>query len=209
MEFNIQSMMEKSLKTYTETVVQNATKYLSSEYGFVDNNNVKDFNNVKDLPTIPFPFTGTIKSDWCGAMKQNYGLYSQCTSPKTKDSDLCKTCKNQEDKKGQTTHGYIQNRVEGIQGKKVSIYSMVLKKMGITQEDAMAEAAKYGITLTAEEFKVPEKTRGRPKKEVETKPKEVAARGRPKKEKKVVSANTADNLIASLVAQAQLLKPKA
>jgi hypothetical protein len=86
---------------------------------------------------------------------------------------------------------------------------MVLKKMGITQEDAMAEAAKYGITLTAEEFKVPEKTRGRPKKEVETKPKEVAARGRPKKEKKVVSANTADNLIASLVAQAQLLKPKA
>ena len=222
------------MKTYTETVLRDTTQYLSAEYGFKSDealNNMNKFSKtnknieskdieIRTIPSIPFPFTGTIKAEWCEAMKQNYGLYSQCTSPKSKDSILCKTCKSQEAKKGQPTYGYIKSRMEGdrndytdAKGKKVANYSMVLKKMGITQADALAEATKFNVVLPADVFNVPLKTRGRPKKVADINNdsvnKKAAARGRPKKEKKVVSANTADDLIASLVAQAQLLKPGA
>uniref|UniRef100_A0A6C0HHA7 Uncharacterized protein n=1 Tax=viral metagenome TaxID=1070528 RepID=A0A6C0HHA7_9ZZZZ len=235
MEFNMLSMMEKAMMTYTETVLRDTTQYLSSEYGFKSdealnnmNKTLKTNKNIESkgetrtipIPSIPFPFTGTIKAEWCEAMKQNYGLYSQCTSPKSKDGILCKTCKIQEVKKGQPTYGYIKSRMQGdrnnytdAKGKKVANYSMVLKKMGIPQADALAEAATFNIVLPVDVFNVPVKTRGRPKKVVDINNdsvnKKAAARGRPKKEKKVVSANTADDLIASLVAQAQLLKPGA
>ena len=34
MEFNLNAVMARAMKTYTESVVQETTKYLSEEYGF-------------------------------------------------------------------------------------------------------------------------------------------------------------------------------
>jgi len=213
--------------------VKVAVKVLSKEYGFeyergLEVLNVEEVRMKKEEkkekkekkeegPTIPLPFTGAIKGEWCKAIKQNHGLYSQCTNGKKEEGDLCKTCQNQEDKKGKTSFGYIEERMKcelmeykDEKGKKVVNYATVLSKLNITRAAAEEEAKKYGITIPEAQFEVVEKTRGRPK-TAKTPAVEGDAdkkRGRPKKEKKMVSANAADDLIASLVAQAQQVKPK-
>jgi hypothetical protein len=231
MEFTLSEVMEREMKKYTLEVVKVAVKVLSKEYGFeyergLEVLNVEEVRMKKEEkkekkeegPTIPLPFTGAIKAEWCKAIKQNHGLYSQCTNGKKEEGDLCKTCQNQEDKKGKTSFGYIEERMKcelmeykDEKGKKVVNYATVLSKLNITRAAAEEEAKKYGITIPEAQFAVVEKTRGRPK-TAKTPAVEGDAdkkRGRPKKEKKMVSANAADDLIASLVAQAQQVKPKA
>ena len=230
MEFNLNAVMKREMQKYTENVLKEAVTALSAEYGFkaeealakMMNQDKKQEKKEKTVevegPKVPLPFTGDIKGEWCMAMKQNHGLYSQCTSAKKDKGELCKTCQHQEDTKGKPSFGYIADRLKcdlmeyvDDKGKKVQSYGMVLKKLKIEREFAEGEAKKFGIAIPETQFAVAEKMRGRPKtdKEESSDSEAEKKRGRPKKEKKMVSANAADDLIASLVAQAQQIKPNA
>ena len=228
MEFNLNAVMEKEMKNFTTNVVKEAVKALSVEYGFKAEEALEKMNleevrmrvgvkvekNKKakeETPSIPLPFTGQIKEGWCQAIKQNHGLYSQCNNTAVTEGDvvLCKACNNQKEKKGKPTCGYIQERMEGPlmeykddKGKQVVTYGVVLKKLQIERADAEAEAMKYGIMIPEDQYEIPEKTKGRPKKEDEADKK----RGRPKKEKKVVSGSAADDLVAKLISEANKAK---
>jgi len=145
------------------------------------------------------------------------------------DIKLCKGCfKSAEARslKGATTltYGTIAERLEkgGVIGNNGALrkpvpYANVMAKLGITEEQAIAAAQKMGVTIPEEEIHPTPVQRGRPKK---TKAVEVVndtsdsgssgsdksaakKRGRPKKEKKVLSAAAGDDLIASLVQEAQ------
>ena len=229
MEFNLNAVMEKEMKNFTTNVVKEAVKALSVEYGFKAEEALEKMNleevrmrvgvkvekNKKakeETPSIPLPFTGQIKEGWCQAIKQNHGLYSQCNNTAVTEGDvvLCKACNNQKEKKGKPTCGYIQERMEGPlmeykddKGKQVVTYGVVLKKLQIERADAEAEANKYGIMIPEDQYEIPEKTKGRPKKEEDEADKK---RGRPKKEKKVVSGSAADDLVAKLISEANKAK---
>jgi hypothetical protein len=231
MEFNMKEVLQREMEKYTTNVVKEAVKALSKEYGFKAEEALEKMNlqevrlgmkekveKVKKTdgappPTIPLPFTGEIKEEWCRAMKQNHGLYSQCTSTPIPEGELCKTCQNQADKKGKPTCGYIRERQVGNlmeykdeKGKKVQHYGVVLKKLNIAQADAEAEATKYGMVIPAEQYDIPEKSRGRPKKDQEGGDEADKKRGRPKKEKKVVSGSAADDIVAKLISEANKTK---
>jgi len=231
MEFNMKEVLQREMEKYTTNVVKEAVKALSKEYGFKAEEALEKMNlqevrlgmkekveKVKKTdgappPTIPLPFTGEIKEEWCKAMKQNHGLYSQCTSTPIPEGELCKTCQNQADKKGKPTCGYIRERQVGNlmeykdeKGKKVQHYGVVLKKLNIAQADAEAEATKYGMVIPAEQYDIPEKSRGRPKKDQEGGDEADKKRGRPKKEKKVVSGSAADDIVAKLISEANKTK---
>lgn len=230
----MKEVLQREMEKYTTNVVKEAVKALSKEYGFKAEEALEKMNlnevrvgmkekveKVKKIggegaappPTIPLPFTGEIKEEWCKAMKQNHGLYSQCTSTAIPEGELCKTCQNQADKKGKPTCGYIRERQVGNlmeykdeKGKKVQHYGVVLKKLNIAQADAEAEATKYGMVIPAEQYDIPEKTRGRPKKDQEGGDEADKKRGRPKKEKKVVSGSAADDIVAKLISEANKTK---
>ena len=231
MEFNMKEVLQREMEKYTRNVVKEAVKALSKEYGFKAEEALEKMNlnevrvgmkekveKIKKAdgappPTIPLPFTGEIKEEWCKAMKQNHGLYSQCTSTAIPEGELCKTCQNQADKKGKPTCGYIRERLVGNlmeykdeKGKKVQHYGVVLKKLNIAQADAEAEATKYGMVIPAEQYAIPETTRGRPKKDQEGSDEADKKRGRPKKEKKVVSGSAADDIVAKLISEANKTK---
>ena len=238
MEFNMNEVLQREMKKYTTKVVEEAVKALSIEYGFKASEALSKMNleemrlrvaektektekNKKakeETPSIPLPFTGDIKVEWCHAIKQNHGLYSQCNNTPVTEGDvvLCKACNNQKEKKGKPTCGYIQERMEGPlmeykdeKGKKVVTYGVVLKKLNIDRADAEAEATKYGIVIPEEQYEIPEKTKGRPKKEQDSADEAEKKRGRPKKEKKVVSGSAADDIVAQLINAANSKEKKA
>jgi hypothetical protein len=172
------------------------------------------------VPSFPLPFCGAVKDDWCCGLRLNHGLYSQCTMAKDKEGEFCKTCVKQADKNenNKPTYGVIQDRMavgamefRDSKGKQVVSYGNVMKKLKIDKETAIAEAAKFGFVIAEEQFEERKTTRGRPKKDAsasdsdsDKSEKSEKKRGRPKKIKKVVAAADGDDLIASMVAQAQL-----
>ena len=169
----------------------------------------------RNVPKIQLPFCGVILDNCCNGIRLNHALYTQCLM-EPKEDGLCKTCKKQADQNasGKPTYGLIQDRIYGEtrtfkdpKGKNVVPYANVMSKLKVTREEAETEAARMGWTIPDEEFVVSKGAPGRPKKAKteadmsEDKPKKQV--GRPKKEKKVVSGNEGDNLIAKLVAQAK------
>ena len=178
----------------------------------------------KEGPKIVLPFCGRVVGEWCEGVKLNHGLYSQCVNEKSEEGKYCKSCKKQalKNESGKPTLGDINERMlkssaeyRAEKGKKCVVYGVVLKKLKIEKEDAVAEAAKFGLEIPEEEFEMPKSQRGRPKKNSESESVtsssdegEKKRRGRPKKNK-TVAANTTDDtddLIASLVAEANALK---
>ena len=172
------------------------------------------------VPSFPLPFCGVVNEDWCCGLRLNHGLYSQCTMAKDKEGEFCKTCVKQADKNesNKPTYGVIQDRMavgamefRDSKGKQVVSYGNVMKKLKIEKETAIAEAAKFGFVIAEEQFEERKTTRGRPKKDAsasdsdsDKSEKSEKKRGRPKKIKKVVTAADGDDLIASMVAQAQI-----
>jgi hypothetical protein len=164
------------------------------------------------VPKMVLPYCGRVVEEWCEGVKKNHGLYSQCTGEKNGEGKYCKACKKQAEANdsGKPTLGNINERMEGA--KRVP-YAVVLKKLKIEKEEACAEAKKFGLEIPLEEFEMPVSSRGRPKKVSESESMssdegEKKRRGRPKKNK-TVAANTTDetdDLIASLVAEANALK---
>ena len=181
------------------------------------------------IPSIPLPFCGVVNKEWCRGVRLNHGLHTQCTQPPGA-SELCKTCAGQAAKSGtgSPTYGRIEARVQHVaegseyntwrdpSGKLVTPYSKIMMKLGISREDAEAEAERLGWTIPEQHFVVTERSAGRPKKSTATSDTEsengeaapsgtAKRRGRPRKERVVesASASTGDDLIAQLLANAQ------
>jgi hypothetical protein len=160
---------------------------------------------------FPLPYNGEFNDACCYALRQNNGLYTQCTGIRKGEASFCKGCASQMQKVGaeMPEYGTIQQRMAvGIfeyvdpKGRKPNAYTKVMKKYKINEEQVLAEAGKFNITINPEHFVVPEETkRGRPK--TEKAPKEKGAKGRPKKSKKVLMIEGEDeDLFATLVAEA-------
>ena len=181
-------------------------------------NVAKEVKAPRDIPKIILPWTGTeMGGDFCNGLRLNHGLHSQCTMAKWDGEIYCKTCQRQADKNasGTPTYGNIESRkAVGIfefrdpKDNKLTItYANVMEKLGVSRDQAEAEASRFGQTIPEEHFVKREAKRGRPATKPtadsdgsDTSPKK---RGRPKKDKKVIESSVGDDLIASLVAQSQ------
>lgn len=163
-------------------------------------------------PAFPLPYNCELNNDCCYALRQNNGLYTQCTGIRKGDAQFCKGCASQMQKMGAETpeYGTIQQRMAvGImeyvdpKGRKPVAYAKIMKKYKIDEAQVLAEAGKFNITINPIHFAAAETEgkRGRPKAEKE--PKEKGAKGRPKKSKKVLMIEGDDeDLFAALVAEA-------
>jgi hypothetical protein len=160
---------------------------------------------------FPLPYNGEFNESCCYALRQNGGLYTQCTGNRRNGSDFCKSCCSTMQKTGSETpeYGTIQGRqAVGIfeyvdpKGRKPTSYTKVMKKYKISEEQVLEEAGKLNIIINPNHFVGAEETkRGRPKTEKE--PKEKGVKGRPKKSKKVIQIDgDEDDLFATLVANA-------
>jgi hypothetical protein len=164
---------------------------------------------------FPLPFNGEFNESFCYALRQNNGLYTQCTGVRKGENHFCKGCASQMQKTGAETpeYGTIQQRMAvGIfeyvdpKGRKPVAYTKVMKKYKLTQEMVLEEAGKLNITINSEHFVAPEESvkRGRPASKV-SEPKTKGAKGRPKKSKKVIEIDgEEEDLFASLVKTANM-----
>jgi hypothetical protein len=166
---------------------------------------------VAPKSAFPLPYNGEFNDACCYALRQNNGLYTQCTGVRKGEASFCKGCASQMQKVGaeMPEYGTIQQRMAvGIfeyvdpKGRKPIAYAKIMKKYKINEEQVKEEAGKLNIIINSEHFVVPEETkRGRPK--AEKAPKEKGAKGRPKKSKKVLMIEGEDeDLFAALVAEA-------
>jgi hypothetical protein len=226
--------VNNSLLRVAEECVLKAVNYCAEKYNFPAEEALKELgvmsievakkggkggkkvvNKVATVkPSIPLPYNGEMNAECCSALRQNNGLYTQCTSGRRKDSDFCKGCAGLMQKRGAEVPEYgtikMRNAV-GIfeyvdpKGRKPVSYTKVMKKYKLTQGQVMEEAKKLNISINPQHFEVSDTEgvkRGRPK-TVEKEAKEKGSRGRPKKTKKVLEVDgDADDLFASLVANA-------
>lgn len=166
---------------------------------------------VTPKTAFPLPYNGEFHDSCCYALRQNNGLYTQCTSLRKGTASFCKGCANQMQKIGAEVpeYGTIQQRkAVGIleyvdpKGRKPTAFCKIMKKYNLTKDSVLEEASKVSIIVDDIHFDIPEDTkRGRPKAEKEVK--EKGTKGRPKKEKKVLLIDgDDDDLFAALVAEA-------
>ena len=195
-----------------------AIKMLSEKYGF-EYSEAMSYVKGGEKPSVLLPWCGSFVDTWCHGIRTNHGLYSQCTQSRQKGGKLCKTCQKHADSSSLST---VSERLEtGIMdykdpktGKNPVPYANVMAKLNIDRETAVAEAAKFGLTIPDIQFELKKPARGRPKKASTTVtdsddesinlPKR--GRGRPRKEKPVVESNPADDLIAGLIKEANNAK---
>lgn len=233
----ISDIMERHIKNICTEVLDIAVRQLGNKYGFDHEKAIAELNlptfkrteaisrrkdandkskkTPNNVPAIPLPFCGVINDTWCHAIVKNSKLFTQCTNLKNEQGDYCKKCSKIAAKEGSMPFGDIQERIEcplmefkDPKGVQVVPYAVVMKKLNITPETAIAEAAKFGWTIDEAQFNLPEKARGRPKKnndeESSQEEKTAAKRGRPKKDKPLkASSKVGDDIIAGLLAQAK------
>lgn len=232
MELSIKSHITKSLETACESVVKDAVSILSKHYEFdtaealrlvgvvsakcvepTKRKKAEKSSAAPKKPTIPLPWTGVEKEEWCYGLRPTHGLYSQCPNPRAGKGDglfgkLCSTCLKQCEKNdsGKPNAGLVSDRVEvedyvSPNGKKPVLYSVVMAKLNLSRERVMEECEKLGVSIPESEFVLPEKKRVRPAKAEEPEEKVEKKRGRPAKAKRQVSITTAEELLADLEEQ--------
>ena len=157
---------------------------------------------------VILPWCGEVLSMRCNALVLNGGLYTQCMKCMKESELYCKVCMNKKEKNGDVfVYGTVEDRLtcdlleyKDSKGKCEVIYSSVMKKEGISREEAEVEAGKLGWVIPDSYFEVKASKRGRPKKNVEKEDiVEKKVRGRPKKEKETIVGNVGEDLIASLI----------
>lgn len=167
---------------------------------------------------FPLPYNGEHDESCCSGLKENQFLMTQCqNSRKGADKSLCKTCDNQASKNenGLPKFGTIEMRKAcGIfeyvapNGKSPVAYSKVMKKLNLSMEQVVEEAAKRNMVLNEGHFvEVAEAKSGRPlkaKSDIADKDQTVKGKGRPKKAEKVVElVEPTEDLFATLMASSQ------
>ena len=184
---------------------------------------------------LPLPFCGSVIAGCCEAVVLNNQLFTQCEKKKTKtfkmtgdvelEYSLCDACYKSLEKKAKKgtdagkllTYGTIQERmanggVIAANGslRKPAPYATVMAKLGISREDAEAEAARRGVTIPIEELEEKQARRGRPKKTksieivADTSSEDEGQTKRKRTSKVLASSSEGENLIAALVAEAQI-----
>ena len=147
--------------------------------------------------SCPFPFgTCQISEEGCGGLSYNNGLFTQCQKEKMEDGTYCKSCQKEADASasGCPATGSVAQRVtlgEGFRcpkGRAPVAYMKVMQKLKLDRSTVEAEAGKFNLTIDEMHFAA-----------VEVEEKKEKA-GRPKApKKKVVSAETVEDLFALLV----------
>jgi hypothetical protein len=222
--------VNNSLLRIAEECVLKAVEFCASKYNFsaeealrelgvmsieVVKGGKKSGKKVEKVQTVkasfPLPYNGEMNAECCSALRQNNGLYTQCTGGRRGESPYCKGCASQMQKTGAEVpeYGTIEMRkAVGIfeyvdpKGRKPVAYTKVMKKYKLTEEQVLEEANKMNMEINREHFAEEEVKRGRPK-TVEKEPKEKGTRGRPKKSKKVMEIDgDTEDLFATLVANA-------
>ena len=164
---------------------------------------------------VVLPWCGDKLSGKCSALKLNSGLHTQCM--KNVDDKYCKGCVNIIEKNGGIApYGTVEDRLKcGIleyvdpKGRQTIPYANVMKKLNITQEEALHEAEKLGWVIPPCHFEMKVSRRGRPKKDTSAEDTEsedgteTKKRGRPKKEKEIVSTSPGEDLIATLIEESK------
>lgn len=170
----------------------------------------------KEQPKCALPFTCEVRDGDCLGVKFNHGLYTQCWNVVDREG-LCKGCHKQGEtnETGSPDLGLIGERLmkgsewRDNKGRAPVHYTRVMKKQKLSQEDVMAEAKRFNLTVDEWHFVAPEVKRGRPKKEVSDTDSEKSSkrpRGRPKKAAKVVEVDATEDLFASLMQEASNTK---
>ena len=182
--------------------------------GAVKDEEVKE-KVVIPKPKFPLPYNGEFNDTYCYALRQNNGLYTQCSGVRG-NAQFCKSCAKLMQKTGSDMpeYGTIQQRqavdiFEYVDpnGRKPIAYIKLMKKYKLTQEAVLEEAGKFNIIINNQHFIAPEEEtkRGRRKNEDKTEEKPKGVKGRPKKEKKVLQLEGDDDdedLFAALVQEA-------
>ena len=112
---------------------------------------------------LALPFSGAVLAGCCGGLKQNHGLLSQCTNEVS--SGYCSGCKKQCDKNasGKPDCGSIEDRMTAFtagvdfrdpKGRAPVAYAKVMQKLKITEEEVLAEVAKFNVTLRCQRASV-------------------------------------------------------
>ena len=154
------------------------------------------------------PWCGVVDESVCQGVRVNHNLYTQCKNEKACDGSYCKTCGESGPKYGDISE---RSTEEFAYKEKVVRYSTVMAKLGISREEAEEAAEAAGITIAEAEFEeVTKGRRGRPRKLTDTSSSsdsdsgEPKKRGRPRKQKAVVQRSSGEDLIASLMANAEV-----
>ena len=184
-QIDIAKAMEKQLMDMAKKVQLKTIEALSPIYDFEVQDAVnkiglelkkteKKITNKSKTKTraIPLPWCGEVNTEWCNGLRLDGGLHTQCTNSKIEGGKFCKTCQNQcknnDDEK--PNYGEVSDRVaagddyKGAKGKKPIKYSQVMEKKGITREEAVREAAKYGWVIPESEFAKVVKNKNKKKK---------------------------------------------
>ena len=231
-KIQISNTVMKTLTEMVQTSVTEAVSVLSEKYGF-DRAEALEIVKVAEMevtkgkkakapkkekvvvpkkPAFLLPWCGKSVGGWCGALRYNKGLYTQCTQKCKGGSQFCTTCLKHVSVDGIPQYGLVSERNnEGWtapNGKTPVNYANVMDKLKngddvVTQEMAVAEAAKFDWTIPEEQFIKSKARKGRPAKAKAEKT-EKKTRGRPKKEKPMTQGGAGDDLIAQLVAQAEV-----
>ena len=173
----------------------------------------KELKVVEPKQKFPLPYNGELNTKCCYALRQNNGLYTQCTGLPKGDNKFCKGCVKLMQKMGSDMpeYGTIEQRqAVGIfeyvdpKGRKPVSYTKIMKKLKITKEEVLEEAGKLNIIIDANHFIAPDDTKKGRKPKAEKEPKLKGTKGRPKKEKKVLQIEDGDDedLFAALVSEA-------
>ena len=161
----------KSLGDLVRNAITEAVMKCSEEYGFsgaeaLDKLNLDRMEILSKLSakksnvqktkvaSIPFPFMGAVAGLCCG-LKQNYGLYTQCPKSVASDIQFCKGCEKSE----KNVHDRSDPEFKDSKGRPPKSYSSVMKKLKLTKQQVLEEAAKFGITIGDEHFIEPEQVR--------------------------------------------------
>jgi len=225
----IKESMESTLQRFGAEIAEKVVNICAEKYGFEA---VEAFNSLGDIrvnrqgkenakprratlvkPSFPLPYSGEYDENKCHALRQNQGLYTQCQTAKSHGS-FCNQCQklSKKSETGIPEYGLIEQRKAKYdanevfmdpRGRKETPYYKIMNRYKLTIEQVNEEAEKFGITVNADHFKMPETgRRGRPAQEkVAKEPK--GSKGRPKKEKKVIQIEGEDDdLFAALVASA-------
>jgi hypothetical protein len=176
---------------------------------------------VSEKRKLALPFSGAVEEGCCHGLKQNHGLLSQCANEVS--SGYCSGCNKQCEKNasGKPDCGNIEDRMTAFQagvefrdpkGRSPVAYAKVMQKLKITEEEVLAEVAKFNVTFNREHFAMPESKRGRPKKEGSKdtdSDAESKKRGRPKKALKAVEVSSTEDLFATLISEVKASSPRA
>ena len=103
----------------------------------------------KSVKSIPLPFMREhVNESGCQGITFNHGLFTQCRNERS-DELMCSTCL-------ETNCGTVEARLSADfkdpKGRKPTSYIAVLRKLKLTQEQAMEEAGKHQIELNDSHF---------------------------------------------------------